>query len=247
MTVGIETLTYTPDDIDPLINLLYRVALGNVERWIVNKKQSSRLRESNLGHVNRMLNLVDEIVKDFPILAEPLDIKALKEIIYIHDAGEILIGDDALANKNHEANRPRRWHRENAAVRLLTREYISYPSLKQRLRDTYARYENCRPERKIELDDREALFAHFIDKVQGSRFGLEHVFKDEKDCERTVKRLLEFAIPLFRATPEDGKPDCVRFVTQELRKFGDYGFTRVSRDAQSEFLKRILNLSGKVL
>jgi 5'-deoxynucleotidase YfbR-like HD superfamily hydrolase len=153
---------------------------------------------------------------------------------------------------------------------LTSSENVPNPILRQKLRGLYKRYNNCRPERwktfeqlekerivagkpasrkwetltQKEIDeainDREALLAHFIDKIQASRFGIEYVFRNDEDCTRSVDNILEYAIPLFKATPKEGQEECIQLVMQELKRFKIHG-REAARKGQTNFLAAISN------
>jgi 5'-deoxynucleotidase YfbR-like HD superfamily hydrolase len=233
--------------------------MRNVLRWIKDGEQQSRKPESNLDHVNDEHQIVDWIFDTFPTFTQGINKTVVHQMVHMHDTPEIITGDDAVSNKDHRANRQRRWERERIAFALLTRkENIPDSELRQKIRTLYQRYNNCRPAKwerikqqgrklrewemlnKSEItqakNDREALLAHFVDKIQASRFGLEYVFRNDLDCERSVSNILEYAIPLFRATPTEGRVEFGLFVIQEMKRFASYGYLVQATRGQNQFL-----------
>ncbi len=241
-------------------------------RWEINGAQQSDLIESNLDHIDDELVLADWLFDRFPNLTKGVSKIRVKRKIYIHDTPEIVTGDDAVGNKDHYEKRQRRWERERRIFNLLVEKHVTDPELQNELKKLYREYNNCRPARwktmeqlreekaalgepeppawesltQAEIDtamqDRESLIAHFIDKIQASRFGLEHVFKTEEDCQRSSGNIIEYAIPLFRATPIAGQGELIQLVLGELGRFKDSGFSRLSSKAQGKFLAAISDL-----
>jgi 5'-deoxynucleotidase YfbR-like HD superfamily hydrolase len=156
---------------------------------------------------------------------------------------------------------------------LTGEENIPDPNLRQGLRDLYKKYNDCRPARwktlaqlsqeraekgepaprkwetlsQPEIDaamsDRESLLAHFIDKIQASRYGIEYVFENDELCKNSVDNIVEYAVPLFRATPAEGRVECIRLVLKELERFKDSGFAEPGIKGRSDFLSAISALT----
>jgi hypothetical protein len=137
--------------------------------------------------------------------------------------------------------------------------------LREEVRTLYQRYDNCRPAKWERVkqqgrkrskwgmlgksgiaqakNDREALLAHLVDKIQASRFGLEYVFKNDADCERSVDNILEYAIPFFRATPTEGRTELGLFVMQEIKRFANYGHLAQANRGQNQFLSAVYEIT----
>jgi len=241
--------------------------MDETPRWVADGKQQSDLIESNLDHLNDEHTVADEIFAGFPLLTKGVDRIVVHQEIHLHDTPEIITGDDAVGNKDHKATRQRRWEMERIAFALLTgKENIPDDELRQKLRELYKRYNNCRPARwktfeqlseeratakwetltqkeiDVAMSDRESLLAHFIDKIQASRFGIKYVFRNDEDCERSIDNIVEYAIPLLNATPAEGWAECVRLVIQELRRFKTYG-PEASQKGQADFLRVAASLT----
>lgn len=234
-----ETLTYKPQGVDDTTDAKYRLALARIPRWVVNGEILSKIPESNLNHIDGMAAIVNEIEENFPALTKCFDLETVREMVYFHDAGEIITGDEAISNENYAKNKERRWERERIAVGILTREpNVSDPLLRKKLRDIYARYNSCRPERMIELTDKESLFTHLVDKIQAGRFGLENVFDNHNSSIKATKLIAQFSGLLFNALPQDNidaRNELVLLTQQELNRFRDHGFIQQADAAWKDF------------
>lgn len=147
----------------------YETALSQVFRW-ENGTFISKKPESDLDHVNGMLEVLEEFQMARPYLMAEFDISTVQHMIYVHDGGEILTSDLSHTNPHWAQLRDRWKHRERAAFRLLTRDHISDPNLRRAARTVYQRYTTKNPL------DKETQITDLIDKIQGIRFGRKHVF-----------------------------------------------------------------------
>jgi len=238
-----ETLAYKPQGVTTIQDAEYRLALAHTSRWVVNGENRSKKPESNLAHINGMAFIVNEIEEKFPALSKCLSLEAVREMVYFHDAGEIITGDDAVLNDGHEKNKERRWEKERIAVGILTREpHVSDPALRKKLRDIYARYNCCRPEKINELTDLESLFTHLVDKIQAGRFGQENVFGDRDNGSISANLIAQFGSLLYTALPQDkieAKRELTKLTRQELSRFKDKGFIQAADSAWESFSNKV--------
>jgi 5'-deoxynucleotidase YfbR-like HD superfamily hydrolase len=223
----------------------YQGCLGKVIRWRTENGLLSTYPESDLEHVDDMINIISEIEHRFPNLANAVNLEITREIIYFHDGGEILAGDVLAGINNRLTDEQIKRDREQRAVNALTsKRYIKDEELGQSIRDIYARYDNCRPEGGAELNDREALLTHLIDKVQAVRFGIANVVKQKSGQEDGLcfspklcrQNILKFTLPLLDALPTTAsKRELISFLSEEFKCFKENGFA----DVYDEGLKQL--------
>ena len=149
----------------------YETALHEILRW-KNGNWTDNIYETDMDHVLRMFFILSDINKSCPTLSSEVSMEDVRHMIYIHDAGEIIVGDLTHNRDDYGALYPRWKSREHAAVRLITRK-IEDKEVMLKARSLYTRYAAKKP------DDKEALLTDFIDKLQGLRFGFENVFNVE--------------------------------------------------------------------
>jgi hypothetical protein len=209
--------------------------LAKTLRWIIDDEglTISRVTESLLGHYRSMHAIENEVRQRFPVFSNKIDMLASAETIEVHDDGEMIVGDLALSREIPDEDRVRWKHRERAAFRLMTRDYLGdEPQLKQQVRTAYQRYQVLDPE-KLE-DYKIGLFAHLVDKVQAARFGMVNVFKQgtekpEENGIRSLENILKFTFPLLEVLPDKAaRTELVTFVTEEIERFGAHGFTEIT-------------------
>ena len=205
-------------------------------RWIVDDEGHtiSRVPESLLDHTTGMQRIRRYAMRRFPVFTGNIDMIASGETMEVHDDGEMIVGDLALSRKDVTPQIIARWkHREKAAFRLMTRDYLKDdPQLKQQARDAYQKYQVLDPNKPE--DYKVGLFAHLIDKVQASRFGMVNVFEHDSDevndCGmRSLKNILKFTYPLLEVLQDEtAKAELVTFVTEEIKKFKKHGFSEIT-------------------
>jgi len=90
----VEAKTYHPGSNLPFRQREhYERGLDRINRW-EHWPQIGVFRESDLDHVNAMLAMVDEFRSVSPtfVLELQMDLLAVKNIVYVHDAGELIKG-----------------------------------------------------------------------------------------------------------------------------------------------------------
>lgn len=163
----IESLTYHPP-IPTELDQRYRKALGQVLRW-QNGTLESQVAESDLDHVDSSLIIAESIARYYVHLPKEIQFQTVKNMIYLHDAGEILTGDWCLSRTEPDFIKKIHKQREKAALRYLV----------GKIEDPKARDFASRLARRYLLNsptDPESLTARFIDKIQALDFGLVNVF-----------------------------------------------------------------------
>lgn len=219
----------------------YECALAQVPRWQKGIVECT-VEESDLDHVNSLLGLVTEIEFGYPDLSRAIDGGAVRDILYLHDAGEIIAKDLALSDPNYDNLRNQHKRKEKAGFRYMSREFIEDPILREEARRLYASYEDH------PVDNKESLFAHFLDKVQATRFALDHVYvgdyqnnpelqiNHEKEAMKYSRIGLDFAVPLFHQIPQMAKVDLSRFILTHAKLYSDKGFENIAVSLQSDWL-----------
>jgi 5'-deoxynucleotidase YfbR-like HD superfamily hydrolase len=159
-----------PGDID------YRYSRGmdSVHRW-EGSLTPSTMKESNLDHMRGMFELLDEIVETHPAIVTNMDLDAVRKMIYVHDAGELITGDLVLSRPDHAIVRDDWKRREEEGFHRLVERFVRkrYPQLADEAVHYYNRYVHYEP------NDKEAVFTHLLDKVQAVRFGNKYVYSSE--------------------------------------------------------------------
>lgn len=167
MAIAERIPTYRP----PIPNSLrqrYENGLSGVQRW--QRQPLPTLEpENDLQHVKRGEVIIDDMQERLPAVRKEVDFEIVRHMFYIHDAGEIIVGDLARQDFDWDKLKPRHKRREKAAFRLMTRE-IQDIELQAYARQLYKRAEDKNS------NDKEAQLTDVIDKVQAVRFGLVNVF-----------------------------------------------------------------------
>lgn len=223
----LETFGYKPP-IPEDLQKQYESALRKVRRW-QNGKWADNIYETDMDHVAGMFVILSDIQRQCPTLGSDIDIPTVKDMIYIHDGGEIheRVGDLPHNTEGYELIHDDWKSREHAAFRLFTKK-IEDPDIRLKVRKLYTR---CVTKAK---DDKEALFTDFIDKLQGSRFGFKNVFngKHMKQASRQIQfnhtsELLTTPLkPLLQLVTPSTKIDLTNFLREELVKFSTFGYRK---------------------
>lgn len=216
-----EIRTYTPP-ISPELNARYRDALAKVLRWQGGTLLAAT-EETNLGHVDSCLHISSKIEGENPYLAQDIDFAIVNDMIYLHDAGEIITEDLCLSRPDYDAVKNGHKRREKAAMRYLTR-HIDDPQTR-RIVDQLARRYNQNSQ-----TDPEALMTRLIDKIQALDFGLTHVYPSPKTNEekvhvaRAVRLIESVASPLSQIVSAGAKRELSEVVSCQWFRIKSRGF-----------------------
>lgn len=202
----------------------YEAALHGVLRW-QNGPWADNVYETNMDHVARMFLILSDIKKDCLNLSSEIDIPTVEHMVYIHDAGEILVGDLTHDRDDYESLRNRWKKREHAAFILLTQQ-IQNLDVKLKTRELYRR---CVTKGE---DDKEAQLTDLVDKLQGARFGFERVFngKNMTDEQRqirmslTVELLSKPTTTLLKLVSKETQNNLKCFLRSEFERFARCGY-----------------------
>ena len=204
----------------------YETALHGVLRW-KNGNWADSVYETDWDHVTGMFFVLQDINKICPTLSSDVNVPTIKHMIYLHDAGEILVGD-LTHNRDDYYDLYDRWKtREHAAFRILTKE-IKDENIKNQSRQLYKRYVTQNP------TDKEALLTRLIDTDQGLRFGFANVFNGrgmkissrQMQFNRSVELIRSPSIPLLQVVSPETQIGLKSFLRDELERFFQYGYRR---------------------
>ncbi|MEK7517213.1 MAG: hypothetical protein AAB583_01585 [Patescibacteria group bacterium] len=204
----------------------YESASHKVLRW-QNGNWPDNIYETDWDHVVGMFFVLSDIKRACPTLSSDVDIETAEHMIYLHDAGEILVGD-LTHNRDDYYDLYNRWKsRERAAFRLLTKA-IEDEGIKKQARELYKRYV------VQDSSDKEALLTRLIDMDQGSRFGFRNVFhgKGMRRAERemqfnhTMELLAKPTKPLLKLVSPSTQEGLKNFLKDDLGRFSQHGYTR---------------------
>lgn len=204
----------------------YETALHGVLRW-QGGNWADNIYETDMDHVAGMFIVLDDLNNHCPTLRSDIDIKTVQHMIYLHDGGEILVGDLTHGRDDYDVVYPKWKKREHAAFRLLTMQ-ITDERIKQDTRQLYARYTMKKD------NDKEALLTDFIDKTQGSRFGLRNVFHGrgmkpsnrQMQFNHVTQLVTKPIIPLLKMVSQPTQESLKNFLKEELERISQYGYRR---------------------
>lgn len=194
----------------------YERALRGVPRW-KNGIFLPDVPETDMDRVESMLEIFNGMKNTCPSLMKAVDQRAVRDMIYVHDAGEIVNGDlthlDPDYNKKHDKHKRKE-------------------QLKTKIGNLYQRVIAKKD------TDREALLTHLIDKAQGNRFGFEHVFpgaKLQKDKPRRQMQMnhaveiisnpANLLIKNFRENPLV-QIEILKFCQREIEFYAKFGYKK---------------------
>lgn len=204
----------------------YEAGLHGVLRW-KNGNWADNIYETDMDHVAGMFVILEDLNRVCPTLPTDFNLEAVQHMIYIHDGGEILVGDLTYNREDYHTVYDRWKSRERAAFRLLTTQ-ITDEKIKREARQLYTRYISKKH------DDKEALLTDFIDKLQGSRFGFRNVFngrgmrKGTRDMHfnRTVELMTHPIKPLLQLVTPSMQAGLLTFFGAELERLSRFGYRR---------------------
>lgn len=227
----LERQAYIPPIPDQL-RQKYEAALGQVLRW-KNGNLADNISETDMEHVTRMFFILEDLKNRSPTLSSDVDIPTVEHMIYIHDAGEIIVGDLVHNRDDYNLVRNKWKRREKRAFVLLTLFCIKDENTRTQARQLYERFTTVQ-EFQQEASDKEALLAEFIDKDQGLRFGYQHAFNGKGMNRQTREMHMNHAIGLVQkptnallklvSTPT--QEDLKNFLKDEIMRFSTYGYQR---------------------
>lgn len=197
----------------------YHTALDSVLRWQDGVLPLDKV-ETDKDHVDRSLGILREIGDEIPEIASELSFRTAAEIIYVHDAGEIVAKDLARSHPDFDILKPVQKRKERLAFWLLSGKYIADPVLRDNARELFDRYDNYDP------TDKEATIAKLVDKLQAMRFAKRYVYKDnqlkfENDIARvrSAGLIAEFGGNLIAQVSPPVKAFLLEFLNFELRDY----------------------------
>lgn len=229
----LEPIPYSPL-IPAGLHVQYLAALASVQRWQGNDFCPD-VMETDYDHILAMFKISDELRQRQP-LARAVNFDDVNHMIYVHDGGEVLVGDLALGRPDYSQVRERFKKREKAAIRLLIRK-IHDPETRKSYLAYSQRYEN------VPAEDNEALVAHLIDKLQAIRFGVIHVFNGYtlgeivggQAVDRSFNKIINHFKLLMNNLPSDARGDFSNFMREEIDKVGEHGYRTKAEEYKVRF------------
>lgn len=204
----------------------YEAALMGVQRWKGGLWRED-ISENDWDHVRDMFGVLSDINKSCPALSFEVNMEDVKHMIYLHDAGEIIVGDLTHNRDDYDVLYPRWKSKEHAAVRLTTKK-IKDKEVMRKTRNLYTRYTAKK------TDDKEALLTDFIDKLQGLRFGFENVFNGkgmrrenrEMQFNHAVELIIHPIKSLLQSVTPPSQSALRTFLQDELQRLSSFGYRR---------------------
>lgn len=212
----------------------YERALRGVPRW-KNGIFLPDVPETDMDHVNGMLNIFNEIEKSCPLLTQSVRRDTVRNMIYIHDAGEIINGDLAHLDPDYNKKHDKHKRKEHLGFRLILLGRITDAQLRTKIGNLYQRVIAKKD------TDKETLLTDLIDKAQGNRFGFEHVFpgsklaKDKPIRQMQMNHAIEIIskpanclIKIFRENPLV-QIEILKFCQREIEFYAKSGYKKEAR------------------
>jgi len=217
---------YRPPISDEL-RILYEAHLDQTYRWKGGNWRKD-IVETDWQHVYSMFEVLQDLNKTCPTLSSDVDIQTVQHMIYVHDQGEISVGD--LTHNRHDyAAQYGEWKRKEYIAGKWQLRKIKDRDIRLKATELYDRCFNIRDY------DKEALLTDFIDKIQGSRFGFRNVFHHGKGVRKanremqfnhTVELLAKPVKPLLKLVSPSTQEGLKNFLREELERFSQYGYIR---------------------
>lgn len=209
----------------------YEKKLSGVKRW-KNGVFLPDVTETDMNHVRDMLEIFNGMKNTCPSLMKAVDEKTVRDMIYIHDAGEIINGDLAHLDPDYNKKHDKHKRKEHLGFRLILLKHITDAQLRTKMGNLYKRAIAKKD------TDKEALLTDLIDKTQGSRFGFEHVFPGAKlKKDRTRKQMqmnhaveiisnpANLLIKIFRENPPV-QIEIFKFCQREIKCYAKFGYEK---------------------
>ncbi len=223
-------------EIPSQIHALHLKGLNRVYRWI-GGLTPSRAEESDLSHVESIFKIDQEIKDNFPMLGAEINLERVKFMHYVHDDGELIVGDLVRSIPNYDQVRQGHKQREEEGYYLLVDRYIKDPALKQEAISAYQEY--------LGKETPESLLANLLDKIQGIRFALQNVFDMNKaqnpeerakylrQARASVELIFQFATPLRAMLSPKASGELVTFLQLEFGRYRTAGYFEIFQAARS--------------
>jgi 5'-deoxynucleotidase YfbR-like HD superfamily hydrolase len=218
----------TPDQID-----VFEKAYGDV--WRFESLDLLRLlkgdfRESDLDHVNGILDLVDWAEHDLPEVTSSMNLDDVRIMVILHDIGEMYTGDVPSHGDVRLTSVSQRKKNMEPRCAIWIIRNLHDPQIRARALELFDRYEK--------QADPEAVFAKFLDKLQGDNTAVTHVFNyKEKDEELdfsleelsehvagSLDKLVSRAIALQSHLPATARVEITHVVQSMIERFRGIGF-----------------------
>lgn len=245
-----EILNYLTPELQRVYNSIpreltgrYEIGLDSILRgqaenhWPFNR----HFQETDWMHTLDMVKMISGIRARFPNLTTEIDLNEATIQAYIHDGGEIYVGDvPARGPQRESADGQRRKRLEPICVTRCLIPQIPNPSLKNRISRSYNRFMFQDP------NDKEAVFVRLMDKAQGTtaagarflfgRYKYEGFSEPTEGLNEhvtiTLKTMMETATHLKSIISPASQRELSVFVNEELTVLQDLGYFDQVRGAK---------------
>jgi 5'-deoxynucleotidase YfbR-like HD superfamily hydrolase len=229
--------SFRPVGTPPRVYRLLGLAYSRVPRWEDGIHPAVNPKETVLDHVEATLEIPNEISKTHPIFSASVNIITVKEMLLIHEIDEIRAGDLPLSHPQY-LQLIEQWQAKGKdTVEHLTENFITDPIQRARVRESYRQYE------LRDKGNKEGLLANLLDMIQGTRYGLEHVFNCEPDARESMEQILKYSVPLCKLLQGPAKEDFESFVAEEFAKYSIKGFDEIGKEGLGKFKSAIRETS----
>lgn len=209
----------------------YEKRLSGVKRW-ENGVFLPDVTETDMDHVRSMLEIFNGMKNTCPSLIKAVGEKIVRDMIYIHDAGEIVNGDLAHLDPDYNKKYDKHKRKEHLGFRFILLRHITDAQLRTKIGNLYQRAIAKKD------TDKEALLTDLIDKAQGNRFGFEHVFpgsrlkKDKARRQMQINHAVEIIsnpttalLAIFRGNPPV-QIEILKFCQREIESYAKSGYEK---------------------
>jgi len=224
----------------------YESANNHIIRWDMDlgfEKFHPDVRDTNHDHILGCLHMADTYQNIYKNLAKRINMFELKCMILLHDA------DEVPDRKDIPMCHPVRDTDEWSTMKRRNQMRVTLGMIPKYVEPEYQEYATSLYLRFIRQDpsDVTALFARYIDKSQGNRFGCEHVFPFslENPLEPTMERrthvtksiesIMKPATMLYPLLTVDEQDELTFLVMGDIGRFEHIGFANEARGSVEQW------------
>lgn len=229
---------------DPQLQHLLETGLKQVKRW-QNSGYELDQEETDYDHVIALQEMFTQDIQTLcPTLFQRVDKRVVADMIWIHDAGEIVATDLARSHPQYQDLKETQKQKERRALYHLTRRFIPDAVRREKVRSIYDKYEK--------KEGIEALLVTMLDKAQALRFGVAHAYPrsrmpDTADYQGAVENILRKpASMLYEQLSEDEQQELGQFILHELSFHAEQGgYQQAAAVYRKQVQENTFFLSGK--
>lgn len=206
---------------DPHLRQMLETGLRQVKRW-QDTGYTLDQEETDYDHVIALQAMFTNDIQTLcPTLFQRMDKHVVEDMIWIHDAGEIVASDLARSHPDYHMLKEAQKQKERRAIYHLTGTFIKDDVRREKVRAIYSQYER--------KEGVEALLVNMLDKAQALRFGVAHAYPrarmpDTSDYQGAVENILRKpASMLYENLTKDEQQEIGQFVLHELSLHAQQG------------------------